>query len=115
MLLCSASHLSYYVFSTDPPTTHVYTLSLHDALPIFVVLLGLERAGRVDEPAARLHQRRRGLEDPRLALGVQGEVGRASPRSADHTSELQPHSGLVCRLLLEKKKQTSDMQNTPHQ
>src|SRR5437667_12046792 len=44
-----------------------------------VVLLGLERAGRVDEPAAGLDERRRGLEDPCLARRVQREVCDSSP------------------------------------
>src|SRR3712207_8621819 len=91
-------------FFNDTATTEIYTLSLHDALPIFVV--GLPRmlsydvtfllAGR-PEPAARAdapgHADARGL----LADGK-------AARSEEHTSELQSRQYLVCRLLLEKKK-----------
>src|SRR5215204_7068664 len=66
-------------------TTEIYTLSLHDALPIY----------------HRRRGRRRGLRSGR------GRSLRHLPpvrRSEEHTSELQSHSDLVCRLLLEKKK-----------
>src|SRR5438132_5914428 len=74
----------------DPATTGIYTLSLHDALPIYAEVLERDRAEV-------------------LALqGAQGaEVGPVrpfgAPRSEEHTSELQSHSDLVCRLPLEKK------------
>src|ERR1035437_11032811 len=74
--------LSFFFFFNDTATTEIYTLSLHDALPISVPRTALEwTAGR-----------RRGEH-------------RAS-RSEDLTSELQSRQYLVCRLLLEKKKQT---------
>src|SRR5690349_22516192 len=74
----------FFFFFNDTATTEIYTLSLHDALPIFdrgerVVLLG---AGG-------------GFPPPRGAL---------ADRSEEHTSELQSRRDLVCRLLLEKKK-----------
>src|SRR2546427_11318651 len=71
----------FFFFFNDTATTEIYTLSLHDALPIWS-----EIAGRT----AALHRRRFG--PPRR------------PRSEEHTSELQSQSNLVCRLLLEKKK-----------
>src|SRR5687767_15693514 len=94
----------------DTATAEIYTLSLHDALPIF--------AGRV---RARVHGRRRRLElrtlpagrrrlgDAELALPVQRRAGAPARRvvhrrSEEHTSELQSLAYLVCRLLLEKKK-----------
>src|SRR5947207_11484403 len=78
-----------FFFFNDPATTEIYTLSLHDALPISVPGLdGLPWRG-----TPRL-TRRAG----HLAL---------ERRSEEHTSELQSHSDLVCRLLLEKKKQSS--------
>src|SRR5438132_7101475 len=64
-------------------TTSIYTLSLHDALPICTISRGLD---------AFLP----------LVPGLPG--GRVLHRSEEHTSELQSHSDLVCRLLLEKKK-----------
>ena len=79
-------------FFNDTATTEIYTLSLHDALPIRGAVLLL--AGD-DVPVADREgqQRSRGREG-----GLR--VGR---RSEEHTSELQSHSDLVCRLLLEKK------------
>src|SRR3954463_16837258 len=68
-------------FFNDTATTEIYTLSLHDALPIFI--------GRSD---ARPHSRSQRLQ---IHFGH---------RSEEHTSELQSHDNLVCRLLLEKKK-----------
>src|SRR5947207_15664684 len=69
-----------FFFFNDTATTEIYTLSLHDALPISD---GLCNAA------------------PDLC-GAAG--GRHGERSEEHTSELQSHSDLVCRLLLEKKK-----------
>src|SRR5205814_10692971 len=88
-----------HFFSHDPPTTEVYTLSLHDALPISVAL-GVQLAGR------RLQ-----LRPERLVLAPPPRRPRrdlrprAGGRSEEHTSELQSLRHLVCRLLLEKKKQ----------
>src|SRR5437773_12371614 len=78
-------HYSFFFFFNDTATTEIYTLSLHDALPIFGEQRKLH-AGRTD---GRRAQR---LEE-------------ALHRSEEHTSELQSHHDLVCRLLLEKKKQ----------
>src|SRR5947207_15839466 len=91
---CSTSH-SHYLFSffSDPATTEIYTLSLHDALPIS------ERPPLV----ARSHPAHRGSREPRRDRGVR-HAGLQRLRSEEHTSELQSHSDLVCRLLLEKKK-----------
>src|SRR2546427_6637259 len=76
-----------FFFFNDTATTEIYTLSLHDALPICEI----DVAG----PVAR-----------RVGVGdVAGEQALAlRPRSEEHTSELQSQSNLVCRLLLEKKK-----------
>src|SRR5260370_26145997 len=83
----SASDRATFFFFNDTATTEIYTLSLHDALPIY-----------------QLRSQR---------FGARGSPGRASPhgagrqivltRSEEHTSELQSHLNLVCRLLLEKK------------
>src|SRR5438045_4648535 len=76
-------------FYNDPPTPQIYTLSLHDALPIW----------RVDEdPVVRLaNGQERLLERPLAAEKA------LEKRSEEHTSELQSLRHIVCRLLLEKK------------
>src|SRR5262245_65745316 len=77
-------------FFNDTATTEIYTLSLHDALPIY------RREGVVDAGVDVEPVRRRA----RLA-----HVAHLGDRSEEHTSELQSLRHLVCRLLLEKKKQ----------
>src|SRR3712207_7970227 len=84
-------------FFNDTATTEIYTLSLHDALPIslanVVALVGIAVAARPPDPNhAYGHHRYETL----TSLGV--------ARSEEHTSELQSRQYLVCRLLLEKKK-----------
>src|SRR5438067_10162707 len=78
-------------------TPEIYTLSLHDALPILV------RATRVDlsRYIASLEERGRQVMDGQLATLAHDH---AVFRSEEHTSELQSRFDLVCRLLLEKKK-----------
>src|SRR5438132_11113006 len=93
----------FFFFFTLSATTDIYTLSLHDALPIFrSVFRGVdcsrERVGwRAMRDHYNVHQRR-----SRIRLAATRSV--RSGRSEEHTSELQSHSDLVCRLLLEKKK-----------
>src|SRR5205085_12034776 len=108
------SHL--FFFFNDPATTEIYTLSLHDALPILDAEEHLDglvlRAEHGDEEEAPLVAVEVGVGDRVLLLegGVEVlAVGVAveqlvSKRSEEHTSELQSQSNLVCRLLLEKKK-----------
>src|SRR5688572_32884814 len=109
--------LSLFFFK-DPATTEIYTLSLHDALPISVIPAVEGRELLAPKP---VHLR------PILPLAARGDhgttqsgVGEAdtkphrdvsagerrvvADRSEEHTSELQSQSNLVCRLLLEKKK-----------
>src|SRR2546430_16194146 len=78
----------FFFFFNDTATTEIYTLSLHDALPIF--------GRRYPE-----HNGVLAVAERSFAL-TQGDV-----RSEEHTSELQSQSNLVCRLLLEKKKTKS--------
>src|SRR3989475_4304764 len=80
----------FLFFFNDTATTEIYTLSLHDALPI---------SPAEDDDGERLQ----GVED--AGLGVEPELDGHERRSEEHTSELQSQSNLVCRLLLEKKKQ----------
>src|SRR3712207_9441487 len=93
----------YFFCCNDTATTEIYTLSLHDALPIFAVT-------RLGGHAQHLVLGRIGcrLEAPpgaSLLIGAK-RAGRDPVRSEEHTSELQSRQYLVCRLLLEKKKHT---------
>src|SRR5205807_6794870 len=107
------SHSSYSSFLNDPPTTDIYPLSLHDALPISHSTLAFLRTalillaclpgtktnpidialGRSDHLAISKGRNAQCIHDVRF-------------RSEEHTSELQSPCNLVCRLLLEKKKNT---------
>src|SRR2546430_10090731 len=86
----------YFFFFNDTATTEIYTLSLHDALPI---LWALRSA-----PPSTMRRWRAGLElIPRASPCWYLRWAHSSRRSEEHTSELQSQSNLVCRLLLEKK------------
>src|SRR2546422_3013382 len=94
----AASALFFFFFFNDTATTEIYTLSLHDALPI--------SCRAPDRPARQLlgHLRvHRALRSPR-----------GGARSEEHTSELQSRLHLVCRLLLEKKKNKSTAAGGPN-
>src|SRR5207253_10298319 len=106
--------LSTYFFYHAPATPHLYTLSLHDALPIF--FRDLQHAV-MDDAEARRVAVMGGAQDERsvvFLLAGDHHAGRAghdrraeqAARSEEHTSELQSRGHLVCRLLLEKKKTT---------
>src|SRR3712207_7943069 len=104
------AHCTVFFFN-DTATTEIYTLSLHDALPIFsrAKAPGLVRARapglfRAEAPGLFRGEARGG----RLADG--GSVGAA--RSEEHTSELQSRQYFVCRLLLEKKYNRSSSYHT---
>src|SRR5438552_16464931 len=88
--------------SDHTATTKIYTLSLHDALPICAARprAGAAAAGRAAAGPGGLHA----LRHPRLPARPDAEDPR---RSEEHTSELQSPDHLVCRLLLEKKKSKS--------
>src|SRR5256885_11374050 len=90
----------FFFFFNDTATTEIYTLSLHDALPICPGRLRApgRRRGRRDADARRLRRPGRDRSRPRAVPDVPRE------RSEEHTSELQSPCNLVCRLLLEKKK-----------
>src|SRR5690606_41517872 len=84
--------------SPTSPTV-IHSLSLHDALPISGTSQG-GRPGLLDGAGRRPDERARRLRGTRPRCGRR----RRSPRSEEHTSELQSRENLVCRLLLEKKK-----------
>src|SRR2546430_3959744 len=85
-------------FFNDTATTEIYTLSLHDALPIWLpaVVPLLRRAHRTVRQPHRPRPLHPGWQDVHSC--------HEQRRSEEHTSELQSQSNLVCRLLLEKKK-----------
>src|SRR2546429_4489986 len=92
--------LYFFFFFNDTATTEIYTLSLHDALPISV--------GDRDSVAHRRGPRRRDRRAG-IARGVQHGTGAPRlARSEEHTSELQSRLHLVCRLLLEKKNEPAN-------
>src|SRR5256885_8343478 len=83
--------MSIFFFFNDTATTEIYTLSLHDALPISSM--------RIAGPVHSAARCRRCLLSTFITV--------LKPRSEEHTSELQSPCNLVCRLLLEKKKAVS--------
>src|SRR5262245_64428082 len=89
--MCSLCYFFFFFFFNDTATTEIYTLSLHDALPIFN-----ER-----DIAVRISEN---------DLTRRAENG--CRRSEEHTSELQSLRHLVCRLLLEKKKKNKNNKNS---
>src|SRR2546430_10923942 len=90
----------YFFFFNDTATTEIYTLSLHDALPIC-----RSRGPSTRSTATRARRARCIRPEDREAIRARPA---ASLRSEEHTSELQSQSNLVCRLLLEKKKHLMD-------
>src|SRR6266403_1404978 len=79
-----AHFISFFFFFNDTATTEIYTLSLHDALPIAITELA--SGGRTISPSQFIVRR----------------ADNGDERSEEHTSELQSRRDLVCRLLLEK-------------
>src|SRR3712207_8646435 len=103
--------MSFFFFN-DTATTEIYTLSLHDALPIWPPVRPVRRRRRDPGGAGRPPATRRRREQRPDRSVVRGDAG---VRSEEHTSELQSRQYLVCRLLLEKKKnQTFNTQREIH-
>src|SRR5947199_1190831 len=88
---CHSFHFFFFFFFNDTSTTEIYTLSLHDALPIWTYSSPVPRG-----PRRYLRPVAESISQPIAST--------ASGRSEEHTSELQSLRHLVCRLLLEKKK-----------
>src|SRR5258708_26250153 len=94
-----------FFFFNDTATTEIYTLSLHDALPIYQIPLRAARVPAHVHQHAHLVGRQPGLHGLHGARADAQRGARADVRrSEEHTSELQSPDHLVCRLLLEKKK-----------
>src|SRR5205807_8578710 len=99
LLLLSVLLYHYLFFLNPTATTQIYTLSLHDALPISVSAWPRSHSLAVKQTAsARIRV------GPRVHIDRARAKPRAWKRSEEHTSELQSPCNLVCRLLLEKKK-----------
>src|SRR5258708_33353793 len=96
LLWCAPSYPSFFFFN-DTATTEIYTLSLHDALPIYELRTPLSMLKAQISLA---------LSRPRDA-----ETFKNMMRSEEHTSELQSPDHLVCRLLLEKKNSAKGSEN----
>src|SRR5438034_11744984 len=101
--MCVSLLLFILFFFTDPAPTEIYTLSLHDALPI-------SELSQLRRPASLYALAAPGwsgtLASRTASFGLKSL--KAGWRSEEHTSELQSHSDLVCRLLLEKKKKNKE-------
>src|SRR3712207_7298311 len=93
----------YFFFFNNTAPTEIYTLSQHDALPISA---GASRtsAASAGEPAPKRSVRATTAAISRCMRCSLRRAPTKSPRSEEHTSELQSRQYLVCRLLLEKKK-----------
>src|SRR2546430_7109259 len=96
----------FFFFFNDTATTEIYTLSLHDALPILIPsknhvastsLPSNKHSNSNNSPSCKVKS-----SSPRIIRGLEDLT--LQERSEEHTSELQSQSNLVCRLLLEKKK-----------
>src|SRR3712207_8831468 len=95
----------FFFFFNDTATTEIYTLSLHDALPIWGRALRVRRR----QGFVRFGDDQYGQHGGAADRHGPGRARRSEPlrrRSEEHTSELQSRQYLVCRLLLEKKKKT---------
>src|SRR5258708_40141940 len=83
----------FFFFFNDTATTEIYTLSLHDALPIWSNCGGVFRESGEGIAGATT-----------VSVAVEASCANTKVRSEEHTSELRSPDHLVCRLLLEKKK-----------
>src|SRR5204863_9675488 len=95
---------SSFFFFNDTATTEIYTLSLHDALPIY----GRNYVGWMKSTVGSMENRATNLvtyqDIERASVDYYATMRTLYLRSEEHTSELQSRRDLVCRLLLEKKK-----------
>src|SRR3712207_9135511 len=97
-------YVTLFFFFNDTATTEIYTLSLHDALPISRRRPWLQWSHVLTNVET--------LYEPGVLLAKGLASMEPRPRSEEHTSELQSRQYLVCRLLLEKKKNNSGSSNS---
>src|SRR5258708_11340478 len=96
-------HILFFFFN-DTATTEIYTLSLHDALPICPAALDCDAREKEDRGDRSIDPDRVGVAEMTTPLHIGFIPLVDAARSEEHTSELQSPDHLVCRLLLEKKK-----------
>src|SRR5690625_6795357 len=94
--MCLLPYPSFFFFNDTSPT-EIYTLSLHDALPISLALF-----------STHYNMIHKSPEECAMNIQIFGK------RSEEHTSELQSRGHLVCRLLLEKKKKAANEHESKH-
>src|SRR3712207_8587480 len=108
-----ASAIRLLFFFNDTATTEIYTLSLHDALPISRTSSEapalIARPCGAKMPPFASSRSRRSIPGPRGRDPTSNATPTPSNRSEEHTSELQSRQYLVCRLLLEKKKKSTPL------
>src|SRR2546425_12324138 len=108
-MLVLRTHLFIFFFN-DTATTEIYTLSLHDALPISLASHFCSRSSisiQKNNGSASCRGLFAGVCDGNAQGACLGFAARRNARSEEHTSELQSLAYLVCRLLLEKKNRSS--------
>src|SRR3712207_8250701 len=96
--------VAYVFFFNDTATTEIYTLSLHDALPISGAARPRIEPWTTSKPCSRKVGTSAACSQRASAIWPSGRSCPCRTRSEEHTSELQSRQYLVCRLLLEKKK-----------
>src|SRR5262245_64274070 len=101
------------IYFNDTPPPAISTLSLHDALPIWRLHVRSRRSGRSGHSGHPVRSGSAGLSEHWMvtSTGARSMTTRRRSRSEEHTSELQSLRHLVCRLLLEKKKQKNNSEN----
>src|SRR3712207_7899985 len=98
-----------FFFFNDTATTEIYTLSLHDALPILSRTAKPRMASAVFGQYPRMASAASHRSSGENAKALLGDARMMFSRSEEHTSELQSRQYLVCRLLLEKKKKQNNI------
>src|SRR5258708_31786649 len=105
-------------FFNDTATTEIYTLSLHDALPISAVSQSCQISSSLRKRKSTSLDKIASASNPALRKMLVARTinifRKAGLRSEEHTSELQSPDHLVCRLLLEKKKQNQSTNDNVH-
>src|SRR5699024_12856779 len=112
LLMLYYARLSLYFSCNCRATTEIYTLSLHDALPIWIEGMGcpggcMAGAGTITEFRTASTELKKFLNASTKQIPPK-ELEEIELRSEEHTSELQSRFDLVCRLLLEKKKKKQE-------
>src|SRR5258708_14864324 len=105
--MSATPRLSSFFFFNDTATTEIYTLSLHDALPISNVIAVNPKFPAKDYKSFEAELKKSQGKYSYASSGTGGIQHMLMERSEEHTSELQSPDHLVCRLLLEKKKKHS--------